>query len=211
MSINIKEIAGVILAGGLSTRMGGGNKCLLKIGKKTMLDYVIARASRQVSKLSINVNGENSAFESYNLPLIQDSVKGYVGPLGGILSGIEWAKKNFKEIKFVASFASDAPLFPENLIQRMGEMIQKNNANIAYAKSGTRTHPVFGLWSVDLMEDLKSALINDGVRKIDSWAKNYSLIEVPFTINDIDPFINVNKPEDLIKINKIFKENNIYQ
>jgi molybdopterin-guanine dinucleotide biosynthesis protein A len=211
MSINIKEIAGVILAGGLSTRMGGGNKCLLKIGKKTMLDYVIARASRQVSKLSINVNGKNSAFESYNLPLIQDSVKGYVGPLGGILSGIEWAKKNFKEIKFVASFASDTPLFPENLIQRMGEMIQKNNANIAYAKSGTRTHPVFGLWSVDLMEDLKSALINDGVRKIDSWAKNYSLIEVPFTINDIDPFINVNKPEDLIKINKIFKENNIYQ
>ena len=196
------DIPGIILAGGLSRRMGGGDKGLLMLGKTTLIERVIDKISPQVGSLAININGDSSRFPDYKLPIISDSIKGYLGPLSGILAGMEWAFKNGN--RYIATVAADTPFLPDDLIKRLHAMVKSKNLNIGIAASRILSgddvfiHPTFGIWEVALKDDLRDALAND-TRKIMFWAKKFKLDYYYFDTSDklSDPFFNINTPDDL--------------
>ena len=174
-------IVGVLLAGGLARRMGGGDKCLRPLAGETLLARVIARAAPQVGPLILNANGEPARFAAYDLPVVADVVAGHAGPLAGILTALDWAAANAPACPLVASFATDAPFLPRDLVRTMAEARDLAGADLACAASGGRTHPVFGLWPVALRADLRQALVEQGERKIDRWTASHRLVEVPFS------------------------------
>ena len=196
------DIPGIILAGGLSRRMGGGDKGLLMLGETNIIERVINKISPQVGSLAININGDSSRFPDYKFPIIPDSIKGYLGPLSGILAGMEWAFKNGN--RYIATVAADTPFLPDDLIKRLHAMVKRKNLNIGIAASRILSgddvfiHPTFGIWEVALKDDLRDALAND-TRKIMFWAKKFKLDYYYFdTIDKLsDPFFNINTPDDL--------------
>ena len=196
------DIPGIILAGGLSRRMGGGDKGLLMLGKTSIIERVIDKILPQVGSLAININGDSSRFPDYKLPIIPDSIKGYLGPLSGILAGMEWAFKNGN--RYIATVAADTPFLPDDLIKRLHAMVKSKNLNIGIAASRILSgddvfiHPTFGIWEVALKDDLRDALAND-TRKIMFWAKKFKLDYYYFDTSDklSDPFFNINTPDDL--------------
>ena len=196
------DIPGIILAGGLSRRMGGGDKGLLMLGKTTIIERVIDKILPQVNSLAININGDSSRFPDYKLPIIPDSIKGYLGPLSGILAGMEWAFKNGN--RYIATVAADTPFLPDDFIKRLHAMVKSKNLNIGIAASRILSgddvfiHPTFGIWEVALKDDLRDALAND-TRKIMFWAKKFKLDYYYFDTSDklSDPFFNINTPDDL--------------
>ena len=196
------DIPGIILAGGLSRRMGGGDKGLLMLGKTTIIERVIDKILPQVGSLAININGDSSRFPDYKLPIIPDSIKGYLGPLSGILAGMEWAFKNGN--RYIATVAADTPFLPDDFIKRLHTMVKSKNLNIGIAASrflrrdDVFIHPTFGIWEVALKDDLRDALAND-TRKIMFWAKKFKLDYYYFETSDklSDPFFNINTPDDL--------------
>ena len=190
-------IVGVLLAGGRAQRMGGGDKCLRQLGGRTLLDHVIERARPQVETLLINANGDPNRFERFGLPVAADVVAGYAGPLAGILTGMTWALDNHPDCAWVASFATDAPFFPRDLVERMRAAVDGQPVDMVCACSGTREHPVFALWPVRLAGALQEAMVLEDMRKIDLWTARYRLAEVTFETEPFDPFFNLNHPEDL--------------
>ena len=191
------RVAGVILAGGRARRMGGGDKCLHRLGDKTILEHVIDRARPQVSPLILNANGDPGRFAEFGLAVATDVIDGFAGPLAGILTGLEWARGHAPDCPWVASFATDTPFLPEDLVPRMLAAVADANADIACAASGGRSHPVFGLWPVRLAGELRHALADEDMRKIDLWTARYRLVTVEFPAAPRDPFFNVNRPDDL--------------
>ncbi len=192
-----RDVAGVLLAGGLSRRMGGGDKALLEIGGETILSRVIARVRPQVGALALNANGDPARFAAYGLPVVADVVGGFAGPLAGVLTGLEWARREAPECPWVASFATDAPFLPEDLIARLLRAVERDGADMACAASAGRHHPVFGLWPVRLAGDLRRAMVDGDVRKVDAWTARYRLAVAEFAIDPVDPFFNANRPDDL--------------
>ena len=196
------DIPGIILAGGLSRRMGGGDKGLLMLGETSIIERVIDKILPQVGSLAININGDSSRFPDYKLPIIPDSIKGYLGPLSGILAGMEWAFKNGN--RYIATVAADTPFLPDDFIKRLHTMVKSKNLNIGIAASRILSgddvfiHPTFGIWEVALKDDLRDALAND-TRKIMFWAKKFKLDYYYFDTSDklSDPFFNINTPDDL--------------
>ena len=196
------KIAGVLLAGGQSQRMGGGDKNLRLLGGKPMLAHVIERAKPQVDTLVLNANGDPQRFASFGLPIIADSVTGFVGPLAGVLAGLDWAAANLPDAELVASFATDAPFFPRDLVRRLAVALEEGGFGLACAQSNGQAHPVFGLWPVSLREALREALAS-GLRKVDRWTVRYKLVEVEFLAEPVDPFFNANSPEDLAEAERL--------
>ena len=192
-----RKIAGVILAGGLSRRMGGGDKGLRLLAGRPILDHVLDRARPQVGPLVLNANGEAERFAAYGLPVVPDGVDGFAGPLAGVLAGLDWAAETAPGCTHVASFACDAPFLPSDLVERLAAGLWDDAADLACAESAGRAHPVFGLWPVALREDLRRAMVEEGIRKVDVWTARYHLIQVAFADHPIDPFFNANRPEDL--------------
>ena len=190
-------VAGVLLAGGLARRMGGGDKCLRPLAGETLLARVIARVAPQVGPLILNANGDPARFAAYEVPVVADVVEGYAGPLAGILTALEWAAENVPHHPLVASFATDAPFLPHDLVETMVEARDLAGADLACAASGGRAHPVFGLWPVELRADLRAALVEQGERKIDRWTASHRLVEVAFPCAPVDPFFNANREDDL--------------
>ncbi len=190
-------VAGVLLAGGQSRRMGGGDKCLRPLGGQPILARIIETVAPQVSRLVINANGDPERFASFGVPVAADTVDGYAGPLAGVLTGMEWVAANAPECVWIATFATDAPFLPDDLVERLCEAVSNGAADMACAQSNSRRHPVFGLWPVALSAELRSALVVRGVRKVDDWTDGYNRREVEFAVDAIDPFFNVNRPEDL--------------
>jgi molybdopterin-guanine dinucleotide biosynthesis protein A len=191
------DIAGVVLAGGQSTRMGGGDKCLRDLGGRPILAHILERARPQVARLVLNANGEPARFAPFSLPVVADTVEGYAGPLAGVLAGLDWAAANAPEVTWVASFASDAPFFPTDLVARLYAAVTGDKADLACAASGGQSHPVFGLWRVDLREALRDAMVGEKVYKVDRWTARYRLATVEYPAVPDDPFFNANRPEDL--------------
>jgi molybdopterin-guanine dinucleotide biosynthesis protein A len=196
-------IIGVLLAGGQSRRMGGGDKSLRLLGGKTILARVVERARPQVAALVLNANGDPARFAAYGLPVAADVVEGYAGPLAGVLTGMEWARANAPAAHWLASFATDAPFLPTDLVARLGAAAADEGADMACAASAGQSHPVFGLWPVALAEDLKRAMVEEGVRKVDVWTARYRLVTVDFPATPIDPFFNTNRPEDLAEAERL--------
>jgi molybdopterin-guanine dinucleotide biosynthesis protein A len=194
-------IAGVLLAGGQSRRMGGGDKCLRSLAGRPILSHVLARVASQVDALLLNANGDPNRFADFGLPVAGDSVEGFAGPLAGVLTGLEWAEREVPDCRWVASFACDAPFVPVNLVTRLWAEVQEAGADMACASSRGRDHPVFGLWPLDRKDDLRRAL-EEGVRKVDQWTGRYRLVKIDFpdlttSWGPLDPFFNTNRPEDL--------------
>jgi molybdenum cofactor guanylyltransferase len=201
MMSTTNRIVGLLLAGGQSRRMGGGDKGMLPLGDKPMLAHVIDRLSPQVDRLVINANGDPIRFEAFQLPVVADSLDGFQGPLAGVLAGLKWAKANASKATHVASVSTDAPFVPLDLVARLDEGRTTENTLIALAASGGHLHPVIGLWPIDLADDLEQALA-DGVRKVLAWTDRHGVATVSFSDLEIggeaiDPFFNANTPEDL--------------
>jgi molybdenum cofactor guanylyltransferase len=189
------EVAGVILAGGLARRMGGGDKGLIALGGKPILAHVIERLRPQVKTLIINANGGPDRFAGYGLPIVADSIAGSAGPLAGVLAGLDWAAG--EGFGFIATAATDTPFFPRDLVERFWAGVEGAQAQLAVAASGARHHPVFGLWACALREDLRRAMTEEGLRKVEDWTKRHRIATVAFDDQPYDPFFNVNRPEDL--------------
>ena len=190
---------GVILAGGLSRRMGGGDKALLKLGDSTLLGHVIDRLRPQVTRLALNANGDPARFESYGLPVMADSIAGFAGPLAGVLAGLDWAASHGAQA--IVTAAADTPFLPCDLVPRLLLAAEMADTNLALAATldpdrGTLRQPTFGLWPVVLREDLRAAL-KGGLRKVVDWTDKHKAATAPFAPTPFDPFFNVNQPEDL--------------
>jgi molybdopterin-guanine dinucleotide biosynthesis protein A len=191
------KIIGLLLAGGQSRRMGGGDKALRLIAGQTLLDRVILRVRAQVAALVLNANGDPKRFARFNLPVVADSIEGFAGPLAGILAGLDWIAANRPDCGLLVSLATDAPFLPEDLVARLVEGMEREGAELACAASGGQPHPVIGLWPVHLRDELRRAVTLEGIRKVDVWTARYRLATVEFPIATIDPFFNANRPEDL--------------
>lgn len=190
-------VVGVLLAGGLARRMGGGDKGLRDLAGRPLLDWVVCAIAPQVDTLILNAGGDPARFARWRLPVVADCVEGALGPLAGILTAMEWAAAHRPDCPWVLSAPTDAPFMPTDLVERLRQAIMREEADMACAASGGRTHPVVGLWPVRLRGALREALIDEGERKIDRWTARYKVAVVPFPADGIDPFFNANRPEDL--------------
>ena len=190
------KVVGLLLAGGQSRRMGGGDKTLRPLSGIALLDRVIERLRPQVDALVLNANGDPARFSRFGLPVVADSVPGFAGPLAGVLAGLDWAADLRPDCPFVASVATDAPFLPTDLVARLVDEVEKAGADLACAASGGRAHPVFGLWSLRLREDLRRALVDENIRKVDLFTGRHRLVTVVFPDQPVDPFFNANRPED---------------
>lgn len=197
------DVVGVILAGGQSRRMGGGDKCLRRLGPKTILQHVIDRARPQVAQLVLNANGDPGRFAAYGLPVVADGINGFAGPLAGILAGLDWARASAPGCRWLASFAGDAPFLPRDLVARLVAAAVEGRADLACARSAGQAHPVIGLWAVALADDLRRALVDENVRKVDVWTARHALVAVDFAADPVDPFFDANRPEDLAQAERL--------
>ena len=198
---------GVVLAGGLATRMGGGDKALLPLGGRSLLAHVLARLARQVGAMALNANGDATRFADYDLPVLADSIAGYPGPLAGVLAGLDWAATRGADA--IVTVAADTPFFPTDLVAELVAQAQGQTHPLVLAAtprradietksmtSGVIRHPTFGLWPVALRDDLRAAL-NDGLKKVVLWTDRHDGRLAVFPDQPIDPFFNVNTPDDL--------------
>lgn len=197
---------GVLLAGGLARRMGGGDKPLRQVGGRTILDRVVARLAPQCDGLIVNANGDPGRFAFLGLPVVADSVPGFAGPLAGILAALDWTLANRPAIRWVVSVATDSPFLPADLVPRLHQTRRAAQAPLACAMSVGQTHPVIGLWPVDLAEDLRRALVIEDLRKIDRWTARHGIAHAEWAASPYDPFFNANAPEDLAAAELVLRD-----
>jgi molybdopterin-guanine dinucleotide biosynthesis protein A len=188
---------GLVLAGGLARRMGGGDKALIRIGNRTILEHTLARFAPQVTGVVLNANGDPARFASYGLPVVADSVPDFAGPLAGILAGLDWMAANKPNIEWLVSVPGDCPFLPRDLVQRLRDARLEQGKPLACAQSGDWRHPVVGLWPVALREDLRRAIVDEGLRKIEVWTARHGVALAEWPTDPVDPFFNVNTPEDV--------------
>jgi molybdopterin-guanine dinucleotide biosynthesis protein A len=206
--VSTERVVGVILAGGRSSRMGGGDKCLLPIAGRPVLASVIARLKPQVSDIIINANGDVSRFADFGLPVIADSVGGLAGPLAGVHAGLEWVKANVPDVGYIVTVPSDTPFFPSDLVHRF-LAVMKDHPTLLVATSEEGVHPVVGLWPVAMAPQLEESLAQ-GMRKVGAWTKQHGAREVFFSAvkvggRQVDPFFNINRPEELAEADALLR------
>jgi molybdopterin-guanine dinucleotide biosynthesis protein A len=194
---------GTILAGGLARRMGGGDKSLRSIGGCTVLERIIDRLTPQVKRLIINANADPHRFDAFRLPVVADSLPDNPGPLAGVLAGLDWAAAMEPDIAWVLTLPGDAPFIPRDLMARLQAVCQSNDAKLACASSQGRMHPVIALWPVSIREELREAVADRGIRKIETFIDSYSRVAVDWPATPIDPFFNVNTPDDLAEAERL--------
>ena len=194
---------GVLLAGGLARRMGGGDKPLRTIGGRTILEHVIARLAPQCDELILNANGDPTRFGAYGLTVVADTVEGFAGPLAGILAALDWTAANRPGVDWMLSAATDCPFLPRDLVARLQRARQDEHAQLAVAASDGQTHPVIGLWSVALRDELRHALVVEDIRKIDRWTARYPLATVTWPAEPVDPFFNANTVDDIAEAERL--------
>ncbi|MGP9819316.1 molybdenum cofactor guanylyltransferase MobA [Salinarimonas sp. NSM] len=194
---------GVLLAGGLARRMGGGDKPLRTIGGRTILDRAIERLAPQCDGLVLNANGDPARFAQTGLTVVADTVEGFAGPLAGVLAGLDWAAENRPEIAYVATLAADTPFVPHDFAARLHAARAAAGTPLACPESGGRTHPTNALWRVDLREDLRHALVVEDMRKIDRWTARHGIAHAAWPVEPLDPFFNANTPEDIAEAERL--------
>ena len=194
---------GVVLAGGLARRMGGGDKARIRIGGKTILERVLERLASQCSRLILNANGDPARFADTGLLVVPDTVPDFAGPLAGILAGLDWAAEHAPETADVLSVPGDCPFLPRDLAPRLVAARQAERRPLACARSGEWRHPVVGLWPVALRSDLRKALVEEDLHKIEIWTARHGVAIADWPDRPVDPFFNVNTPEDAAQAERI--------
>ncbi|TIT01800.1 molybdenum cofactor guanylyltransferase MobA [Mesorhizobium sp.] len=202
-----RDIAGIILAGGQSRRMGGGDKSLFALGGRRVLDHVVARLAPQVGPLALSANGDPSRFAKFGLPVLADTVEGYAGPLAGVLTGLEWASM---ACSAVVTVAGDTPFFPEDLVGRLAAVVKERPGAIAVASSGGKRHPTFALWPLGLHDALRRFLVDEDNRRVFAFIERHGFVDVEFPMwnsggREIDPFFNINTPDDLAEAERLLQ------
>jgi molybdopterin-guanine dinucleotide biosynthesis protein A len=201
--VPIPPTLGLVLAGGLARRMGGGDKALIAINGITILDRVLATLSAQCPRMVINANGDPKRFADTGLPVIPDNVAGYPGPLAGVLAGLDWLAEQKLGIEWMVSVPGDCPFLPDDLVERLHQARRADGVPLACARSGKWRHPVVGLWPVALRTDLRRALIEEDLRKIEVWTARHSIAIADWPDEPFDPFLNVNTPQDVARAEQL--------
>ena len=200
------ETFGLVLAGGLARRMGGGDKALIRIGGETILERTLARLTPQVSGIVVNANGDPARFAPFGLPVVADSVPDFAGPLAGILAGLDWVAANRPGIEWIVSVPGDCPFLPRDLVAKLHAARIAEGKPLACARSGEWRHPVVALWRVSLRDDLRRALIDEDLRKIEIWTARHGVAIAEWPDQPVDPFFNVNTPEDASAAERLASE-----
>ncbi len=203
--VPVPPTLGLVLAGGLARRMGGGDKARLKIGGSTILDRVLATLSGQCVDIIINANGDPKRFADTGCVVVPDNVPGHPGPLAGILAGLDWLAAQDNGVEWIVSVPGDCPFLPDDLVERlhMARRGQGTGVPLACARSGEWRHPVVGLWPLALRNDLRKALVEDDLRKIEMWTAKHGIAIADWPAEPVDPFFNVNTPEDAERATRI--------
>jgi len=191
------SLCGVLLAGGLARRMGGGDKPLVTLVGLPLIAHAIARLAPQCAQLAINANGDPARFAVFGLPVVADSVAGFAGPLAGVLAGMDYVAAHWPQAQWLLSAPADTPFPPADLVMRLRAASESANASIAVAASGGRTHHAIALWDIALRDDLRAALTRDEERKVSAFISRHTHVEVEWPVTPYDPFFNVNRPEDV--------------
>jgi len=197
---------GLVLAGGLARRMGGGDKARIKIGGASILQRVLARLTPQCNRIIINANGDLARFADTGMPVVADSVPDFAGPLAGILAGLDWAAANAPAIEWLVSVPGDCPFLPKDLVTRLHNARTTANVPLACARSGEWRHPVVGLWPVKLREDLRHALVDENLHKIELWTARHGIAIAEWPATPFDPFFNVNMPDNATQAEAIAQQ-----
>ena len=195
MTTKMPPTLGLVLAGGLARRMGGGDKIMLTIGGRKILDRVLERMRPQCAKLILNANGDPARFSATGLAVVPDERQDFSGPLAGVLAGLDWSAANMPDIAHVVSVPGDCPFLPRDLVARLHAVREAEGKLLACAQSGDWRHPVVGLWPVALRDNLRRAL-NEGLRKIEVWTARHGVALATWPDKPVDPFFNVNTPQD---------------
>jgi len=203
MTIEVPPTFGLVLAGGLARRMGGGDKALIRIGEATILERVLARLAPASTGIVLNANGDAARFARFGLPVVPDSVEGFAGPLAGILAGLDWVAARAPGTEWLVSAPGDCPFLPRDLVGRLHAARAAAGTPLACAQSGDWRHPVVGLWRVALREDLRRALVDEGLRKIEAWTARHGIALAAWPAEPVDPFFNVNTPEDVAEATRL--------
>jgi molybdenum cofactor guanylyltransferase len=197
---------GLVLAGGLARRMGGGDKALIEVGGVAILDRVLERLRGSCDPIIVNANGDPARFARYRLSVVADSIPDFAGPLAGILAGLDWAAAHAPGTEWLASVPGDCPFLPHDLVARLHAERATQSTPLACARSGEWRHPVVGLWRVDLRDDLRHALAAEGLRKIEIWTARHGIAIATWPDQPFDPFFNVNTPDDATTANRVAKQ-----
>jgi len=198
-----QAICGLILAGGQARRMGGGDKCLLPLAGKSLLQRTIERAQPQVDHLLLNANGNSLRFARSKLPVVPDQVEEFKGPLAGIHAGLCWMRDADPDNEWMMSFASDTPFFPTDLVERLKTAVQTHSVRIAVAESHQQMHPTFALWHASLIDIIEETLNHEKIPSLQEFVNSQKMISVDFASKDYDPFFNINAPQDLYRAENI--------
>jgi len=203
IATEIPATPGLLLAGGLARRMGGGDKPMREIAGRTLLRRVIERLAPQCDGLILNANGDPARFAAFGLPVVADDVADFPGPLAGILAAMDWTAANRPDARWILSAAADCPFLPRDLGARLHQARLAEDAQLAVAASGGQSHPVIGLWDVDLRHELRHALVDEDVRKVGRFTARYKLATVEWTTTPLDPFFNANTMDDIAEAERL--------
>jgi molybdenum cofactor guanylyltransferase len=199
----IPPTLGAILAGGLARRLGGGDKPLRMVGGRTVLVRLVDRLAPQVTRLMLNANDNPARFHGFGMPVIADDLPGFPGPLAGVLAALEWVAVAAPAIEWVVTVPGDTPFIPRDLVVRLHAARGRDNTTLACAASGGRTHPVVGLWPVSVRAELRAAVAGEGIRKVGRFMQRYPCVAVDWPADPVDPFFNVNTPDDLTEADRL--------
>lgn len=202
-----RDIAGIVLAGGQSRRMGGGDKSLLPLGGGSVLDQILSRFGPQIEILALSANGDPDRFSRFGVPVLADTVQGFAGPLAGILTGLEWAAAS-TSCKAVVTAAGDTPFLPLDLVDRLAAVTGGHPDTIAVAASAGRRHPTFALWPIQCRDALRHCLVDEDNRRVSAFIERHGHVEVEFPVLEsagLDPFFNINVPDDLVEAGRLLQ------
>jgi molybdopterin-guanine dinucleotide biosynthesis protein A len=194
-----EDVVGVIVAGGRGRRMGGADKCFVELAGQSLLSRAVGRLCPQVSRLVLSANGDPSRFAAFDLPVLADPIPDFAGPLAGLLAAMEWVHTNAPTTRWIASTSVDTPFLPLDLVAKLKQAQETDRTDLVCAWSNAQIHPVCGLWCVDLAADLRHALLDEGLHRVDAWAGRHRMATVDFPAYPIDPFFNINRAEDLVR------------
>ena len=202
MSLEAAATIGAILTGGRATRLGGGDKGLLTVGGRTIIERVAGVFRPHCRLVILNANGDPARFAAFRLPVVADSVPDQAGPLAGILAAMDWAAAQSPPAEQVFTAPGDTPFLPSDLVPRLAAARRTAGSAVVCARSGAR-HPVVALWATALRDDLRHALAQEGVRKVGTFLDRHAVAYADWPFEPLDPFFNVNTPDDLARANEL--------